>query len=177
VKPFSSSCKAAPTEDCITNQRQAIERTERDTTTCLFTVFFQHLIYVTSAAAVPLSSLEPRRLNRIGESLITCKSTTKAFQKHTQSRYKDSPATSRRSIGQVDGIVEGSRGRSWSYPPPHYIRQLFVFESLTSDADSSRQYSELAPVSEEIPTFVTSIIHSFGERSIVARRFHFSLPH
>ena len=49
-----------------------------------------------------------------------------------------------------------------------------MFVNLTSDADLSRQYTELALVSEEIPTFVTSIIRSFGERSTVARRFHFS---
>jgi hypothetical protein len=31
VKPFRLRCKAAPTEDCIINQRHSIERAERDT--------------------------------------------------------------------------------------------------------------------------------------------------
>ncbi len=54
--------QAAPTEDYITNQRQAIERTERDTLPAFSQFSSKIWIYVTSAAAVPLSSLEPRRL-------------------------------------------------------------------------------------------------------------------
>jgi hypothetical protein len=58
-------------------------------------------------------------------------------------------------------------------PPPTLFVSCFVFVNLTSDADLSRQYTELALVSEEIPTFVTSIIHSFGERSTVCPTFPF----
>ena len=80
VKPFRLRCKAAPTEDCIINQRQLDRARRARYTICLFTAFFRDLIHVTFATAVPLSSLGPRRLRQDRRVADNLQINHKAFQ-------------------------------------------------------------------------------------------------